>query len=89
MAVPDEREVKKWASLGSDTNRTIRFAVAAAAGRGPVRTTEFARTMAPHPLVHQELPYEPHYTIYNRRLTAMRMGNATPPTMPTGGFAAR
>ena len=61
----------------SDANRTIRFAVLPLpVGTG--RTTEFARTMAPHPLVHQELPYEPHYTIYNRRLTAMRMGNATP-----------
>jgi aminomethyltransferase len=62
---------------GSDANRAIRFAVLPLP-RGTGHTTEFARTMAPHPLVHQELPYEPHYTIYNRRLTAMRMGNATP-----------
>lgn len=39
------------------------------------RSTEFARTMAPHPLVYQELPYEPEYTLYNRRLTAMSMNN--------------
>ena len=37
------------------------------------RSNEFARTMVPHPLVHQELPYEPQYTIYNHRLTAMSM----------------
>jgi aminomethyltransferase len=42
------------------------------------RTTEFARTMTPHPLVHQELPYEPEYTIYNRRLTAMAMADGSP-----------
>lgn len=29
--------------------------------------------MRPHPLVYQELPYDPQYTIYNGRLTAMRM----------------
>lgn len=39
------------------------------------RSTEFARTMVPHPLVYQELPYEPEYTLYNRRLTAMSMNN--------------
>ena len=41
------------------------------------RSTEFARTMVPHPLVYQELPYEPEYTLYNRRLTAMSMNNLT------------
>ncbi|WP_158540184.1 aminomethyltransferase family protein [Rhodosalinus halophilus] len=35
--------------------------------------SEFSRTMAPHPLAYQELPYDPLYTIYNRRLTAMSM----------------
>ena len=42
-------------------------------GSDQMTTSEFARTMASHPLAHQELPYDPHYTIYNRRLTAMSM----------------
>ena len=33
--------------------------------------------MAPHPLVYQEIPYDPQYTIYNRRLTAMAMTNGS------------
>ena len=37
------------------------------------RTSEFGLTMRPHPLAHQEFAYEPSYTIYNRRLTAMSM----------------
>jgi aminomethyltransferase len=41
------------------------------------RASEFARTMAPHPLVYQELPYGPEYTIYNRRLTAMSMSHGS------------
>jgi len=56
----------------SDARPNIRFAVLPLPSEG-VRTTEFARTMAPHPLVYQELPYEPQFTIYNRRLTAMSM----------------
>ena len=52
----------------------IRFAILPLAGDDS-RQTEFARTMAPHPLIHQELPYDPHYTLYNRRLTAMSMTN--------------
>ncbi len=54
----------------------VRFAVLPLAS-ADARPTEFARTMVPHPLVHQELPYDPEYTIYNRRLTAMRMSNAS------------
>ena len=50
----------------------IRFAVMPMGG-DYAGSSEFARTMAPHPLAHQELPYGPHYTIYNRRLTAMSM----------------
>ncbi|MBB4284386.1 aminomethyltransferase family protein [Roseospira goensis] len=57
----------------SDGPQTVSFAVlplpSDAAGSG----TEFARTLAAHPLVHQELPYDPQYTVYNRRLTALRM----------------
>ena len=39
--------------------------------------SEFARTLASHPLAHQELPYGPRYTIYNRRLTAMTMAEVS------------
>ncbi|MDQ0316437.1 aminomethyltransferase family protein [Amorphus orientalis] len=39
--------------------------------------SEFGLTMAAHPLVHQELPYRPQYTVYNRRLTAMSMAFST------------
>ncbi len=39
------------------------------------RPNELARTMAPHPLIHQELPYDPEYFVYNRRLAAGRMSN--------------
>lgn len=42
------------------------------------RPNELARTMAPHPLIHQELPYDPEYFVYNRRLAAGRMNNYSP-----------
>jgi len=54
----------------------VRFAVLPQ-GSDDARPSEFARTMVPHPLVYQELPYEPQYTIYNRRLTAMSMTNGS------------
>lgn len=56
----------------SESLRNVRFAVLPLPA-DDARPSEFARTMAPHPLVHQELPYDPQYTIYNRRLTAMTM----------------
>ena len=43
-------------------------------GRDHDRTSEFGLTMRAHPLARQELAYDPSYTIYNRRLTAMSMG---------------
>lgn len=43
-------------------------------GRDHDRTSEFGLTMRAHPLARQELDYDPSYTIYNRRLTAMSMG---------------
>jgi aminomethyltransferase len=52
----------------------VRFAILPMIGDG-TRPNEFARTMAPHPLIHQELPYAPQYTLYNRRLTAITMTN--------------
>ncbi|MQX36723.1 aminomethyltransferase family protein [Roseospira navarrensis] len=53
------------------------FAVVPAPADEARRPTEFAHTFAPHPLVHQERPYDPWYTIYNRRLTAMSMAGAS------------
>ena len=44
------------------------------AGSGP---DEFRQSMAPHPLVHQELPHDPHFGIYNRRLRSLEYGNVT------------
>ncbi|MGF1503314.1 MAG: aminomethyltransferase family protein [Paracoccaceae bacterium] len=55
---------------------TLRFAVLPLAG-DRAQSSEFARTISPHPLVHQELPHGPEYTIYNRRLTAMTMTNGS------------
>ena len=39
------------------------------------RPNELARTMAPHPLIHQELPYDPTYFVYNRRLATASLNN--------------
>ncbi len=41
------------------------------------RPNELARTMAPHPLIHQELPYDPTYFVYNRRLATASLNNLT------------
>ena len=60
----------------SDLQVNIRFAVLPVVS-DDARMSEFARTLVPHPLAHQELPHEPQYTIYNRRLTAMRMSNGS------------
>lgn len=40
-------------------------------GGGP---GEFRQSMMPHPLVHQELPYDPHFGIYNGRLRSLEYG---------------
>ena len=45
-----------------------RFAVKAFPAKGS-RPRELTRTMAPHPLSFQELPFDPEYTLYNNRLT--------------------
>ncbi len=37
---------------------------------------EFRQSMAPHPLVHQELPHDPQFGVYNRRLRSLAYGNA-------------
>jgi glycine cleavage system aminomethyltransferase T len=41
-------------------------------GSGP---SEFRQSMTPHPLVHQELPHDPNFGIYNRRLRSLEYGN--------------
>ncbi|MCB1740542.1 MAG: aminomethyltransferase family protein [Gammaproteobacteria bacterium] len=33
--------------------------------------SEFRQSMAPHPLVHQELPHDPCFGVYNRRLRSL------------------
>jgi glycine cleavage system aminomethyltransferase T len=60
----------------SDSHIKISFAVLPLASQNAC-PSEFARTMVPHPLVYQEIPFSPQYTIYNRRLTAMTMANAS------------
>ena len=56
----------------SDLQTNLRFAVLPLTSED-THPSEFSRTMAPHPLVYQELPYGPEYTLYNRRLTAVTM----------------
>jgi len=41
-------------------------------GDGP---SEFRQSMVPHPLVYQELPHDPSFGIYNRRLRSLEYGN--------------
>jgi len=60
----------------SDSQSNVRFAVLPLPTEA-TRPSEFAGTMAPHPLAYQELPYDPQYTIYNRRLTAMNMASGS------------
>ncbi len=55
----------------------VRFAVKALPAASG-RPNEFTRTMAPHPLVYQELPYDPEFLLYNHRLIAMHLSNSTP-----------
>ena len=37
--------------------------------------SEFRQSMMPHPLVHQELPHDPYFGVYNRRLRSLEYGN--------------
>jgi len=60
----------------SDCLKDLRFVVTALPAND-TRPNELARTMAPHPLIHQELPYRPEYAIYNRRLVSIGMGSTT------------
>ncbi len=58
----------------ADTTSNVQFVVK------PVPTTggasEFRQSMAPHPLIHQELPHDPAFGIYNRRLRSLYYGKA-------------
>ncbi len=60
------------------TNRqtNLQFVVTAmpVRGSGP---NELERTMARHPLIYQELPYNPRYSVYNRRLASVSMDIAS------------
>jgi len=49
----------------------VRFAVKALPLGGPNRA-ELMRTMMPHPLVYQELPFDPEFGLYNNRLVSLR-----------------
>ena len=42
-----------------------------------VAPSEFSRTMAPHPLMYQELAHDPEYQLYNDRLTPVRFADVT------------
>lgn len=53
--------------MNSDLS-AVRFVGKAIPNQG-TRPRELLRTMSPHPLSYQELPYDPEYTIYNQRLT--------------------
>ncbi len=65
------------ASTVSTCQANVRFAVLPQPNEDG-RASEFARTMTAHPLVYQELPFGPQYTIYNRRLTAINMAARAP-----------
>ena len=53
--------------------RTTDFVVKAVpAAAGP---SEFRQSMKPHPLVHQELPHDPEFGVYNRRLRSLHYNN--------------
>ena len=58
----------------ADTTPNVQFVVK------PVPTTggasEFRQSMAPHPLVYQELPHDPAFGIYNRRLRSLYYGKS-------------
>ncbi len=54
----------------------MRF-VAKALPNAGARPRELARTMAPHPLSYQELPYDPEYTLYNNHLMPESLNHAS------------
>lgn len=58
----------------SDTTTDVQFVVKPVPSTGGA--SEFRQSMAPHPLVHQELPHDPAFGIYNRRLRSLYYGKA-------------
>ena len=40
-------------------------------------STEFARSMAPHPLDYQEMAHDPEYMLYNDRLSPSKFADVT------------
>jgi aminomethyltransferase len=57
-------------SEGIDDIEFVVRAIPARAG-----ASEFRQSMAPHPLVHQELPHDPSFGVYNSRLRSLAYGN--------------
>lgn len=54
---------------GNISSHHVEFVVAPVTSTGGA--CEFRQSMVPHPLVHQELPHEPHFGIYNGRLRSI------------------
>ncbi|PQM62993.1 MAG: aminomethyltransferase [Actinomycetales bacterium] len=54
---------------GNISSHHAEFVVTPVTSTGGAR--EFRQSMVPHPLVHQELPHEPHFGIYNGRLRSI------------------
>ena len=54
---------------GNISSHHVEFVVTPVTSTGGAR--EFRQSMVPHPLVHQELPHEPHFGIYNGRLRSI------------------
>ena len=54
---------------GNISSHHAEFVVTPVTSTGGAR--EFRQSMVPHPLVHQELPHEPHFGIYNGRLRSL------------------
>lgn len=52
----------------------IEFVVRPVPARGGAGA--FRQSMVPHPLVHQELPHDPSFGVYNGRLRSLTYGNA-------------
>ena len=60
----------------ADTKDNVQFVVRPVPSSGGA--SEFRQSMAPHPLVHQELPHDPSFGVYNRRLRSLSYGNCDP-----------
>ena len=54
------------------SKKSMEFVVKAVSAGGGA--SEFRQSMAPHPLVHQELPHDPEFGVYNRRLRSLAYG---------------